>query len=165
MGILRQFFTPSLLTGAVFFLSAGSAFAVPKDEEPVSIKIRAIRGDQELSKSEFEEVERTIDISLSDIGPKLKELPYKNYHLVSSRIVSVPLKRKETFSLSGGQHVTVRPLGTDNGRVCLWIHWEDENGQKILDSRLHFNQGETMLAGTDHEESSGWVIAVQAERP
>lgn len=101
-----------------------------------------------------------LDQRLEDLRPKLQRLNYRSFKLVASAHKSLPMTRRETIGLSNGHTLTVRPIGSDDDTICLWLKWEDQAGNPILDTRVHVPRNESILAGTDHSADSGLILAI-----
>jgi hypothetical protein len=99
------------------------------------------------------------------LSPKLNSLPYTTYSLLSEQTFKVPLKKRMQFSLAKGHHITLRPLSADDDRVCFWLKWVEGDGIDIVDTRLTVNVGEPMVTVWEHDESNGFVVAVEVTKP
>lgn len=98
-----------------------------------------------------------ISPALEDISEKLKALNYREYKVASSQEVLVPLMKKRTVYLHEGNMLLVRPLYADGGNIGLWLRWIDGAGTRVLDTRMHFHERETMLTGTELTGADGRV--------
>jgi hypothetical protein len=108
-----------------------------------------------------------IDSRLSDLADKLRKLPFRGFVFVVGEQRRVPVRRKTTLPLTNGQSLSLRPLYIDSEKVGLWVQWKDRVGTDILDTRMHLDLGQSMIAGTDllNDPSSGLVLAVQVSPP
>ncbi len=57
----------------------------------------------------------------------------------------------------------LRPIAVDGDNICLWLKWKDKAGTELLDTRLRFVAGESMLTGTDHMPDAGLILAIRVE--
>ena len=72
--------------------------------------------------------------------------------------------QKEVLPLVNGHTLAVRPLYVSPNRIGLWLKWLDKGGVEILDTRLHFDPGESMLTGTDgNRGDKGVVLAIDVK--
>ncbi len=104
-----------------------------------------------------------IDPRLSDIGEKLRKLHFKSFRLLSSQTQVVPLMKKGKLALINGDNLILRPLLVSPDRISMWLKWKDANGMEVLDTRMHFDPGESMLTGTDHSDESGVILAIEVK--
>jgi hypothetical protein len=95
------------------------------------------------------------DSALEDISSKLKALQYRDYKMAASQEVIVPLMKKRAVHLHDGNVLLVRPLYADGETIGLWLRWIDGAGTRLLDTRMHFNERETMLTGTELSATDG----------
>ena len=109
-----------------------------------------------------------IDGRLGDLADKLKKLPFRGFVLLSADQRTVPVRKREYVALVNGQSLSLRPLyseGAPGGpkKIGLWLRWQDRTGAAILDTRMHFDDGQSMIAGTDQarDPSNGIILAVQ----
>jgi hypothetical protein len=104
-----------------------------------------------------------IDRRIEELAPKLRNLPYRTFRLLYAEDRVVPLKRKEIFTFADGQSLLVRPLYINESKVGLSLKWLDKTNAALLDTRLHFDPGESMIVGTDSSPSSGVVLVLEVE--
>ncbi len=104
-----------------------------------------------------------IDSRLSDLADKLRRLPFRGFVYMSGDERTVPVRRKSVVALVNGQSLALRPLYIDKEKVGLWVRWTDKSGAEILDTRMHLDIGQSMIAGTDllNDPSGGLVLAVE----
>lgn len=129
----------------------------PASAEEVVVRVRTIRATELV---DGEEVEVTVDESIRDLSAKLRQLHFRNFQLVASERQRVPLLRKQNIALTEGQQLTVRPLYVAQKRTGMWLKWSDRNGGPILDTRMHFECGESMLTGTERAGDTGVILAI-----
>lgn len=152
-------------------------------EDVALIKIRTIaareiggqdvRAGQNSKAGEFDKSERIqaqIPTSLADISEKLKELPFKSFQLQAQDEIQVGLKELKELRLGSndaqipGHTLKLKLLGLNRGKVCLWINWSESEGEEILDSRVHFKQGEPFITGTEAKDGLGMLVALQVTK-
>ena len=92
--------------------------------------------------------------SVRELKPKLSKLPYKSCDLVWAQNISIPMKSRQKFQISNGDQLELELLYIEDQRVGLWIDWHDKAGVDLLDTRLHFDASEIMLAGAEEGEDS-----------
>lgn len=130
-------------------------------QESVQVKVRMLRADDKSIIGFKSFVNNTkLDPAISDLKDKLESLPFEHFTLASSDERSIPLKKKETIQFAGGQVLHLRPLSIEGDKVSLWLSWEDAKGQSILDTRMHFDSSQSMLAGTDNTDNTGLLLAI-----
>jgi hypothetical protein len=105
-----------------------------------------------------------IDARLQDLKVQLSKLQYRQFSLINAHQQRIPFRMKGTIELSGGQSLTVRPLYYDNKRIGMWLKWIDGHGSELLDTRMHFDCNEPMIAGTESEGESGIILAIGVRR-
>jgi hypothetical protein len=103
-----------------------------------------------------------VDSSLRDIQPKLMQLPFSSFKLLSAKQEQLSLLKKESLRLPNGQLLAFRPMYVDQKRVGLWLKWKDSDGAEILNTRVHFDTDDSVLTGTDSEHDSGLILAIKA---
>jgi len=145
-------------------LAISSSFAAP--QESVLIEIRAIKatnvsGAERVSLAASErELESP---AMSDLKKKLKKLKYNHFSLVSKQEREVQLNSRDTITLADGNVLSFRPISKDKDKICIWLNWKDGKGMNVLDTRLHFADGETMITGMDSDPSTGLVLAIDVK--
>lgn len=108
--------------------------------------------------------------SLADISEKLKELPFNGFKLQAQEEVQVRLKEIKEMQLAShdsqlpSHSLKLKLLGMNRGKVCLWINWSESAGEEILDSRVHFKQGEQFITGTEAKDGLGMLVVLQVTK-
>jgi len=97
---------------------------------------------------------------MRDIRGKLKKLKYENYELQSHQKKTVTINQKETFVLEDGNVLTFKTISKEKDKICLWINWKDGHGMNVLNTRLHFEGGETVITGANSSADSGLILAI-----
>lgn len=145
----------------------GAALAKAQDfVEPrgIVVHVRTVMGYGTGAKAERSaRAHVTVDKQIEDLRSKLETLHYSRYRLVSSDSKIILVKRKETMLLIGGQTLTLRPIYMDRQRMGMSLKWVGKQGAQLLDTRMHFNWGEDMLAGTESGEDSGVILAINVK--
>lgn len=103
-----------------------------------------------------------LDADLKDIEGRLINLPFSNFHLLTSKQETITIKQKNSLQLPNGQKLTFRPMYMDQKKVGLWLHWRDKDGSEILNTRVHFDSNESVVTGTDCAHDQGMILAIKA---
>jgi len=156
-------------------LQTGSMQALPPHDETaespptestsphIQISIRAVYAQVPLQEGETRSEAAFFDERLTDIRSKLELLPFNNFRLISEESEAIHLREKSTVRLSNGQRLCLRAVESSDQNVTLWLRWSDINGSTLLDTRMNFAKGETMVAGVESdEENAAVVLAVKA---
>lgn len=101
-----------------------------------------------------------VDPRLNDLVGKLHKLRFHCYRLISSQREIIPLGKRETVKVADGNQLTLRPLTIKENRVGMWIKWEDPSGMRVLDTRMHFDMGESVVTGVEAASNSGLILAI-----
>lgn len=101
-----------------------------------------------------------IDSRIDELKQKLTRLPFRSFKLVSAYHDVIGHREKESLKILDGQSLTLRPLRFEDKKLCMWLKWQDSSGVSILDTRVHFELGESMLAGIEGSEDSGVILAI-----
>ena len=106
------------------------------------------------------------DQKLLDLKHKLAQLPFENFVSTGVQQAKLATDKKQTFKLQNADLLTLELLYLEGSRVGLLIDWEDQSGMQLLDTRMHFDRNETMLAGadTDSEANNGKILAISLEK-
>lgn len=137
----------------------------------VAIKVRVIRATNPivvgspLTENAKASYQIDMDEELSDISLKLRHLQFLTFKMVSKDELLIPLKKKESVNLSDRTVLTIRPIYLSDNRVGMWLKWTDKSGEQVLlDTRMHFDSEESMLAGTEnHSGDGGLILAISAQ--
>ncbi len=161
--LLTFFVLIAVLLPSTLFADAPGSF----DSAGIMIRVRMVRAEGLINNHDHRpnvsSVRINVDKDLKDIDSQLRNLNYRFFHLVSSNNYFVPVLRKHTIYLAQGNALTVRPIYTDGSRVGLWLRWLNESGQRVLDTRMHFNGEETVLTGTENHQGGGIILAIDVE--
>lgn len=101
-----------------------------------------------------------VDERISDLRDKLKNLKYRHFALLESTERTVTENQIETVPLYGGHSVALKPVRFGRGRIGLWLRWTDERGSEVLNTKMHFDSRESMLAGMEREGNKGVILAI-----
>ena len=165
------FLTTAAALAFIFsLLIALNAFADPGKALTgnVMVHVRAVQAmdptngsdDNETQAQAGSDSEIKCDRSIADLRSKLQQLSYKRFRLVDNEKRLIGLTHRETIALSGGETLTVRPLYVDRNRIGMFLDWQDRKGATILNTRMHFTPGESVLTGTDHGTDTGMILAI-----
>ena len=134
--------------------------------------MRVIRAEEPESEENTTQRARDIDPRLADITLQLNKLRYRHFTLMTLQQRQVQLMKRELITLPGGHSVNLRPIYLENNRVGMWIRWQDPSGAPVLDTRMHFSCGQTLVAGTesgdfavdaDPKSKSAMILAIDAK--
>ena len=135
------------------------------DGNTIKLSIRTIQASDPSTGNEVTSaVERTIrvDNDIRDLKSKLSQLPFENFQLVSTKEEAVTLKTRDSLKLANGHLLTFRPIYMEEKKVGLWLNWRDEEGDEILNTRVHFDATDSVLTGTDCSHDKGLILAIKA---
>lgn len=153
-------------SGELCLAEDGVVGAAPSNslaDSQVIVSVRTVRASDPLTGPATRKLK--IDERIRDLSQKLSKLPYGAYSLLSAERLTIGMKHRQSLTLAGGQTLTVRPLYADDERVGMWLKWQEPNGAEILDTRMHFDYGESMIAGTDNTPESGVILAIDVSKP
>jgi hypothetical protein len=103
-----------------------------------------------------------LEDAIADLQPKLAQLPFRAFKLLSAKQEQLEVKHQETVTLPNGQTVSLRPMFAADHRVGLWLNWLDTDGSEILNTRLHFDTEDSLVTGTDSSQNEGLLLAIKA---
>jgi hypothetical protein len=127
--------------------------------EEVTLTVEAISCEQ--PRPDLSDKKLDIPSGLNHIKEKLEEVHFKNFKLDSTQSITLPIKEKQKITLNNGDQLALEMLYLEAERIGLWINWQDSSGMELLDTRMHFDTAETMLAGAECEENKGKMLAVR----
>lgn len=149
------------VTVSVRVIQAGGRIGRGAELNPSAV--RPLPGDAAMGVNMFQprspNLTYKIDPRLSDIREKLMKLPFLHFRMIGQQQSVVSLKRKYIIDLPGGHVLALRPLYVEGPRVGMWMRWRERDGADVLDTRVHFNCGESMITGTDNAYG-GAVLAI-----
>lgn len=134
--------------------------------ETVTVLVRTIQATNPVAEDQPSAPDAPTEIaeSLSDLQPKLTQLPFRSFRLIASKEENLVLTRKGTLDLPNGQSVALRPIYADSHRMGMWLNWLDSDGSEILNTRVHFDSEDTIVTGTDSASNEGLLLAITASR-
>jgi hypothetical protein len=141
-------------------LSEGREERPEHSSESITFRVRTVQAMENLSPEQVSSEERVVDSNLGDLKDKFNKLPFRTFKLVDTQERQVTLKKRELIRLPNGDSLAVRPLHLDGEKISIWLKWQDKSGASILDTRLHFHCGESMITGTDGTSDNGLVLAI-----
>lgn len=146
-----------IIASSFLLLSAGQiSFAESLANEAVTVSVRTVKAAKNTQSGDSLD----LDSRLEDLRGKLKGLGFGSFRLVSTDSRKVVIEHREIIALGNGTTLTVRPLYAKGSRVGMWLKWQDPSGDNLLDTRMHFAQGESMIAGADQTGDTGILLAI-----
>lgn len=148
-------------TFACLFLFPSLLFAAPDSSvcESVKVDVRTVMGSKSLDQAAMKTP--TVDPKIEDLKVQLAHLHYADYKMLAHRSVVVPVTSKRVIRLSDGHRLTLRPIYANAERVGMWMKWNDRSGEKVLDTRLHFDCMKNVLTGLETNEDKGLILAIK----
>lgn len=120
-----------------------------KNSAPVLVVVRLVKAFERYEQAPLQHYADRIDARLADLSPQLEKLPFRRFSFVGGDRRVIPMRGKQVIPLKGGQSVVIRPLYFESNKFGMALKWMDSAGDAILDTRMYFDPGESMLAGTD----------------
>lgn len=99
--------------------------------------------------------------SLAPFKDHLLQFPFHNYKIRYLTQISLPVKTSEKFYLSDNEVLQLKVLYCEDKRASIWINWQDSEGNEVLDTRLHFNKDEPIIAGVEEGEFKGKFLLLK----
>jgi hypothetical protein len=146
-----------LVTGRSYADAPASMEGAPA----VTVFVRAIEATEPRGEHEMGASQR-IEPALSDLAPKLSQLAFTSFRLLTSKHAQLSLRKRESLTLPNGHTLAFRPVYLEQSRVALWLSWRDPTGIDILNTRIHFDADDAVLTGTDSTHNSGFLLAIKA---
>lgn len=136
------------------------------DTSDIKVIVRTIQalGERNAPGTENGKDEVAIDDCLSDLKAKLRLLPFAKFKLIAREEDKISLKRKDSVRLPNNQVLVFRPMYMENKRVGMWLSWKDADGSDILNTRIHFDEDDSLITGTDLPDNQGRILAIRAVR-
>lgn len=135
------------------------------DDKQVNLLVRTLLASKPMDASEGHEKHRVkLDQNIKDLRTKLEQLPYKKFQMLSSRTISVPPKKKVPLKIDSDSNLNFRLLYANEHRAGIWLNWLDSSGMELLNTRMHFNCTEPMVAGTENTDEEARLVAVSVQR-
>lgn len=140
------------------------SFAAQAEDQKIKVKVRLLQASEKSSVGFSSFVsDKPVEKDLADLKEQLDVLPFEHFKVLTKEKAVLPLKKQATIKLANGHYLILKALSIDNGQVGLWLNWKDESGQCLLDTRMHFDSAEAMLAGTDHNTDDGLLLAINVK--
>lgn len=130
------------------------------EDRDVSLVVRMIKASGVMEKNRDHHSAPEIDARLDDIKINLEQLPYRKFSFISTIEVPVAMRKRKTIRLPGANVLDVRLLYIDKDKTGMWVQWSDKEGSEVLDSRLHFYSGESVVVGTDATDDAAYILAL-----
>lgn len=157
------YLSTAVLLLSSFILPVESAIAGPRkvksvrasEKQELVVLLRTVEGvsDPAVKKAR-------IDRRIMDLRLKLQPLQYNSYKLLSSQSFRVPVRKKHIVRLADGDTLIMRLHYKDERRIGLWLKWRDKDGMEVLDTRIHFSPGESMVTGVERAANEGIILAI-----
>ncbi len=135
------------------------------DSHMITLSVRTIQASTPHTAEETQSAaDRSIRLegNIRDLEPKLLQLPFSTFQLLSAKQETIALKTRDSLQLPNGHSLTFRPMYMDAKKVGLWLHWRDQDGGDILNTRVHFDAADSVLTGTDCAHDKGLILAIKA---
>ncbi len=100
---------------------------------------------------------------IRDLAQRLNEFHFKRFALLASHSKESQYGQTQELDLGDGHKLTYKPTIRGKDRVCLWLQWRDGSGMEVLNTRMNFKAGESVLTGVDKTERSGLVLAIDVQ--
>lgn len=141
-----------------------AAHAAEPPEFPIRVEVRTIRAEGVINQSQREAATPfALDSSIADLASQLERLEYAHFKMVDLQSLVIPPRKRVKIELSEGQQLTLRPIAVEGDQLCLWLRWRDRSGMQLLETRLRFTLGQSMLTGTEHSPDKGLILAIKVE--
>jgi hypothetical protein len=150
----------------VGYSSRHDASEGPQLAERVAVDVRVISAsDLVVDGASHSSPPFAIDSRIRQLTSKLQQLHYRTFRLQYEERVILSLLKREKVVLRDGHELTLRPTYLEGNRVGLWFRWTDGTGSDLLNTRVHLSCGESIVAGTDDEESGKGVLIALTAHP
>ncbi len=141
-----------------------AAYAAEPPEFPIRVEVRTIRAEGVINQSQRETATpMALDSKIADLASQLERLEYAHFKMIDLQSLIIPPRKRVKIELSEGQQLTLRPIAVEGEQLCLWLRWRDRSGMQLLETRLRFTLGQSMLAGTEHSPDKGLILAIKVE--
>lgn len=130
---------------------------------PLQVEVRTIRAEGILPAATEAVPVPSADVekSIVDLSSQLEHLKYGKFRLVDEQSLVIPPRKRRKLALADGHQITIRPVAVSGESICLWLKWRDRAGTQILDTRVRFVAGQSMLTGTEHTPEVGLILAIK----
>ena len=130
---------------------------------PLKVEVRTIRAEGVLAPDAPAPSSADVERSIQDLTSQLSRLRYSKFRLVDEQSLTLPPRKRRKLAIADGNQITLRPVAVSGDTICLWLKWKDRSGAQILDTRLRFVAGQSMLTGTEHNPDVGLILAIKVE--
>ena len=103
----------------------------------------------------------SMNTSLAPFKDHLLQFPFHKYRIKYASQIAVPVMKKQSMQLNADEVINLRLFYREKKRIGLWLQWLDGDGEELLNTRLHFNDHEPVIAGTDTGEYSGKLLLLR----
>ncbi|MBX7145633.1 MAG: hypothetical protein K1X79_14370 [Oligoflexia bacterium] len=151
-----------LLSPVLGFCDGHACSLAAESAGGVLVNIRTVRALDKIDEKINETTKATLSVDgrLRDLSAKLQKLHFRTFKLIASQREVLRFGHKETVALSDGNLVTLRPLSMENEKIGLWVRWQDGSGMEVIDTRMHFAPGESIITGVDASGDTGLILAI-----
>lgn len=136
------------------------------ESKAVALEIRAIKALGMLEEESLKARDRIIvDTRLSDLDTEFHAFPFQMYQFLDQQDVRVSMRRKQEVHLVTGQLLKLRLLSAASNGILLWLRWQAKSGELLLDTRVHLDFGDNVIAGAESVNRTGLILAIRAASP
>lgn len=130
---------------------------------PLRVEVRTIRAEGALAPDSTVTPAADVEKSIQDISSQLARLRYSKFRLVDEQELVLPPRKRRKLPLADGHQIVLRPVAVSGDTICLWLKWKSPSGAQVLDTRVRFVAGQSMLTGTEHNPDVGLILAIRVE--
>ncbi len=173
MCYLRSFFPSTkelvsragfMLTCMVVYFAEARSDEIHPESQMVTLSVRTIQASarrvSDISQGAADRKVR-LEGNIGDLKPKLLQLPFDTFQLLATKEENIALMSRDSMQLPNGHTLTFRPIYIDTKRLSIWLHWRDDVGGEILNTRVHFDASDAVLTGTDYAHDRGLILAIK----
>ncbi|GEM_PF-5719738 len=174
--------TPQLVRAGILFgsliLFCFSLIAPASGEESdqhqiCEVRVRVLQGTRDQRAREVgAPVGSKLDATplLQDVKSQLKPLPFEDYQIVDTVEEQIRVGNSRSFRLreADGEESSLRiePHGflskaQGESKILVSINWRGSAGEQLLDTKLKFENGKSMVIGTDKAEDTSTILCVK----
>lgn len=100
---------------------------------------------------------------LEQYSEQLEELPYTGFKIVMSKKIQLELDENVGISLDNKEEVGLKLSYVKKNKYCFWLNWQDQEGDDILDTKIHLDNGEAFITGSDEGEGARLLVISKSE--
>ncbi len=149
-----KLFRKSLLALVFIFSIALLATSIYAEQE-IMLTVRTVSAS--VKKQNF------INEKLQDIKHKLKKLPFNHFDIRYATNVQVPVNEEKKINLSDGHILLLKVLYKEKKKIGLRVNWLDKAGLELLNTQMHFNSKEHMMAGVEQGAKQGLILTISVQ--